>query len=89
MLASVERQQRYAAEIVAALRDADFPVREGTLYPLLSKPGRDGLLAHQWRESASGPPRRYFSLTDTGVRRLAEFRNYWNQLSATMNTMGR
>jgi PadR family transcriptional regulator, regulatory protein PadR len=89
VLAAVEFQQRYAAEIITALQETGFPVQEGTLYPLLSKLRRDGLVRHEWRESLSGPPRKYFSLTDTGRGQLAAFREYWNELSRMINTIGR
>ncbi len=89
VLATVESRQRYAAEILAALQEAGFPAQEGALYPLLSKLRRDGLVQHEWRESSSGPPRKYFSLTDAGRDQLTVFRGYWNQLSDMINTIGR
>ncbi|MBQ1016776.1 MULTISPECIES: PadR family transcriptional regulator [Micromonospora] len=89
VLAAVESQQRYAAEILAALQEAGFPAQEGTLYPLLSKLRRDGLVHYEWRESPSGPPRKYFSLTDAGRGQLAAFREYWNELTHVIDTIGR
>lgn len=89
VLASIEIQHRYAAEIVAALREANFPVQEGTLYPLLNKLRRDGLVAHQWQESPSGPPRKYLSLTEAGRGQLAQFRSYWGVLTDIIETIGR
>lgn len=89
VLASIEHDRRYAAEIAAALRDLDFPVQEGTLYPLLNKLRRDGLLDHEWQESTSGPPRKYLTLTDAGREQLAEFRTYWADLTGMLNTIGR
>ncbi|GAA4703899.1 PadR family transcriptional regulator, regulatory protein PadR [Promicromonospora umidemergens] len=88
-LAAIEQRQLYAAEIVTAMRNVGFPVQEGTLYPLLSKLRRDGLLGHEWRESASGPPRKYYSLTESGSSQLAEFRSYWSDLTTMINTIGR
>ena len=88
VLAAVENTQRYAAEIVVALRDAGFPVQEGTLYPLLSRLRRDGLVEHEWRESSSGPPRKYFSLTEPGRAQLVEFRDYWGELTRMIDTIG-
>lgn len=89
VLASVETRRRYAAEIVDALREAGFPVLEGTLYPLLNKLRRDGLVQHEWQESPSGPPRKYLTLTDSGRAQLAEVRDYWNALSGMLETIGR
>lgn len=89
VLASIEPQRCYAAEIVAAFRKAGFPVQEGTLYPLLNKLRRDGLLEHEWQESSTGPPRKYLSLTDAGRAQLAEFRGYWAELTSMLETIGR
>ncbi len=89
VLASIEGRRRYAAEIVVALREAEFPVQEGTLYPLLNKLRRHGLVEHEWQESPSGPPRKYFSLTDGGRAQLAGFRDYWRTLTGMLETIGR
>lgn len=88
VLGSIESHRRYAAEIVAALQEASFPVQEGTLYPLLNKLRRDGLVEHQWQESPSGPPRKYFSLTTDGRSQLAGFRDYWRTLTGILETIG-
>lgn len=88
VLAAIESQQRYVAEIMSALQKVGFPAQEGTLYPLLSKLRREGAVQHEWRESPSGPPRKYFCLTDMGKRELADFREYWGGLSRMINTIG-
>lgn len=88
VLASVEHKVRYAAEIVAALRGVNFPVQEGTAYPLLNKMRREGLVDHEWRESSSGPPRKYLSLTAAGQQRLAEYRKYWQKLTNMIERIG-
>jgi PadR family transcriptional regulator PadR len=62
--------------------------QEGTLYPLLSKMRREGLLDYEWRESASGPPRKYYRLTDAGRTQLRDFRAYWAALTGLIDTLG-
>lgn len=89
VLASVESRYRYPAEIAATLVESGFPVQEGTLYPLLSRLRREGLVTHEWRESPTGPPRKYVLLSEDGARRLAEFREYWRHLSHLLDTIGR
>ncbi len=89
VLAAVEHRRRYAAEIAEALGAAGFPVLEGTLYPLLNRLRRDGLVEHEWQESPSGPPRKYLSLTPAGKAQLAEFRDYWEILTDTLTTIGK
>lgn len=89
VLASIEPQRRYAAEILAALREVNFPVQEGTLYPLLNKLRRDGLVEHEWQESPAGPPRKYLTLTVSGRAQLVEFRSYWGSLTRMIEAIGR
>ena len=59
-------QPKYTSDIIAELRNAELVVVEGTIYPLLSRLQKDGLLAHEWQESEQGPPRKYYKTTDYG-----------------------
>jgi PadR family transcriptional regulator, regulatory protein PadR len=78
VLALLREGQRYGFELVRTLSDADgLLISEGTIYPLLSRLRRDGLVSTSWRESQTGPPRRYYQLTETGQRALADFRDEW------------
>ena len=79
----------YVAEILGRLAPTDFATHEGTLYPLLSRMRREGLLDYEWRESAAGPPRKYYALTRTGREQLEEFRSYWASLTALIDELGR
>lgn len=78
----------YAGDIIDRLSTTDFATREGTLYPLLSKMRRDGLLDHEWHESAAGPPRKYYRLTPSGRALLAHFREYWTAMSQLIERLG-
>lgn len=78
VLALLRGGERYGFELVRALSDADGMVTsEGTLYPLLGRLRREGLVETTWRESPSGPPRRYYHLTGAGSRALAGFTDDW------------
>jgi len=79
----------YVADILERLAKTDFATREGTLYPLLSRMRRDGLLDYDWRESTAGPPRKYYRLTGLGRKHLAEFRAYWASLTELIDELGR
>ena len=79
----------YVADILRRLRDTEFATQEGTLYPLLSKMRRDGLVDYEWQESDAGPPRKYYALTTKGRAHLAELGEYWKQLNATITQVGR
>ena len=80
VLAALATEERYGFELVHVLTDTyDLATSEGTIYPLLSRLRRDGLVETTWRESETGPPRRYYRLTDLGERRLAGFQEDWKR----------
>jgi PadR family transcriptional regulator PadR len=80
VLALLAREERYGFDLVRALGDVDGMVTsEGTIYPLLSRLRRDGLVESTWRESRSGPPRRYYRLTRAGRTALDGFINEWSR----------
>jgi len=58
--------EAYTSDILETLKDAKMLVVEGTIYPLLTRLKNAGLLAYRWEESTSGPPRKYYALTETG-----------------------
>ena len=88
ILAIVASDDVYVADILERLKSTDFATREGTLYPLLSRMRRDGLLDYEWQESAAGPPRKYYRLTEAGRAELADFRAYWTTLTSLIDTLG-
>jgi PadR family transcriptional regulator PadR len=88
VLKVVAADKVYAADILAKLSATEFATQEGTLYPLLSKLRRAGLLDYQWVESEAGPPRKYYVLTARGRVWLAELNVYWKSLRATVERMG-
>ena len=77
MLALVCNEESYAFDIVRALGERGLVTSEGTIYPLLARLRRDGLVSTTWRESDAGPPRRYYQVTDEGRRILAAFVGDW------------
>lgn len=89
ILRIVAADQVYVADILQRLAPTEFATQEGTLYPLLSRMRRDGLLDYEWRESEAGPPRKYYRLTPSGQTQLSELNEYWQQINATVKQMGR
>ncbi len=78
VLALLDERERYAVELVSDLAGSDaLAASQGTIYPLLSRLRDDGLVATTWQESRSGPPRKYYRLTDDGRRSLDVFRRDW------------
>ena len=88
ILKIVAADKVYVADILKRLSDTDFATQEGTLYPLLSKMRRDGLVDYEWQESDAGPPRKYYQLTAKGKSQLAELNDYWKNLNATITQLG-
>ena len=89
ILKIVAADKVYVADILRHLSDTEFATQEGTLYPLLSKMRRDGLVDYEWQESDAGPPRKYYELTAKGKSQLAELNDYWKHLNATITQLGR
>lgn len=85
ILSVLKDEDKYVAEILDTLKDAKMLVVEGTIYPLLTRLKNDGLLNYRWEESTSGPPRKYYQLTETGKIFLKELNNTWNELQNAVN----
>ncbi len=79
----------YVADMLVRLGKTHFATQEGTLYPLLSKMRREGLVDYEWQESDAGPPRKYYELTAKGKAQLGELNAYWKDINATIGQLGR
>ncbi len=84
VLLILSRKAAYSSDIIAQLKNARLIVVEGTLYPLLSRLKKDGLLSYQWQESTQGPPRKYYVLTPEGQLALKDMHAEWAELTATV-----
>ena len=80
ILTVISKSEVYPGDIIEALKKAKLIVVEGTLYPLLTRLKNDGLLQYSWVESSTGPPRKYYSLTEEGKNFLNELKKTWNEL---------
>jgi PadR family transcriptional regulator PadR len=88
VLALLRDEQRYGFDLVRALSEVDGLVTsEGTIYPLLARLRRDGLVETSWQESESGPPRRYYRLTPDGQRALESFTQDWVRFRDSVDTV--
>ncbi len=85
ILAVISEKEAYVSEILERLNESSLVVVEGTLYPLLTRLKNAGLLSYLWRESTSGPPRKYYTLTDEGKEVLKELNTTWNEISTAIN----
>ncbi|MFT7114777.1 MAG: PadR family transcriptional regulator PadR [Candidatus Azotimanducaceae bacterium] len=77
ILSMIANQSAYASEIIVKLKASKMIVVEGTLYPLLTRLKNTDLLTYRWEESSSGPPRKYYEITDTGKGFIKELSDTW------------
>lgn len=85
VLLLLRNSDAYASEIITRMKEAQLIVMEGTLYPLLTRLKNDGLLTYRWEESRSGPPRKYYSITELGMEFLEQLSESWNEICLTVN----
>jgi PadR family transcriptional regulator, regulatory protein PadR len=85
ILSILSTGDHYPTEIIDKLKDTKLVVVEGTLYPLLTRLKNMGLLTYRWEESTSGPPRKYYRLTEIGQQFLKELQVSWQELVEAVN----
>jgi PadR family transcriptional regulator PadR len=65
--------RHYGYSLIRVLSErGSISLKEGTIYPILARLDRDGLVASEWVESVQGPPRKYYALTSSGRRLFDE-----------------
>ena len=84
ILSIIGKGSAYAGDIIEKLQSTHLIVVEGTLYPLLSRMKRGGLLEYSWVESPTGPPRKYYTLTPEGRSVFERLSKEWTDLSASI-----
>ena len=85
ILSIIAEKDAYASDILEKLKASKLIVVEGTLYPLLTRLKNDGLTTYRWEESKSGPPRKYFQITEIGLKVLNELNKGWQELVSSVN----
>jgi len=76
----ISRGEVYASDMLVELKEAQLIVKEGTLYPLLTRLKNAGLVSYHWVESETGPPRKYYSITPEGTEFLEQLDDTWVSL---------
>jgi PadR family transcriptional regulator, regulatory protein PadR len=87
ILLIISKGKIYATDILKKLKEADMIVVEGTLYPLLNRLRSEGLLDYSWEESKSGPPRKYYVLTEIGKENLKQLKVTWKSLVESIDAL--
>ncbi len=85
ILSIISRGEVYASDMLEELTNAKIMVVEGTLYPLLTRLRKAGLVDYKWVESIAGPPRKYYTLTHIGREFLSGLQGTWNELVSSTN----
>ena len=81
ILSIIRQGEVYPSDLVDRMKSANLNILEGTLYPLLTRLKNAGLLNYRWVESNSGPPRKYFVMTDLGLEFYDELERTWKELA--------
>ena len=87
ILGILDSSDAYVSDIIEQLKEAKLIVVEGTLYPLLTRLKNAGLLEYRWEESSSGPPRKYYSLSDSGRVFQKELKMTWEDLQSAVTIL--
>lgn len=85
ILAIIHEQPVYPSDIIKRLKASELIVVEGTLYPLLNRLKDAGYLEYNWQESRSGPPRKYYQITEHGRQLYQELYQSWKELVHSVN----
>jgi len=87
ILSVIRQGEAYPSDIIDKMKEANLNIFEGTLYPLLTRLKNAELLSYRWVESSSGPPRKYFALTEKGAEFYKELEATWNELANAVKTL--
>ncbi|QEH40122.1 PadR family transcriptional regulator [Chitinophaga sp. XS-30] len=87
ILSIIKQGEAYPSDIIEKMKEAKLDILEGTLYPLLTRLKNAELLTYRWVESSSGPPRKYFSMTDKGELFYRDLENTWNELANAVHQL--
>lgn len=85
ILSVLAKHDAYTSDIINELKNAKLIVVEGTLYPLLTRLKNGELLAYRWEESNQGPPRKYYSITESGRDFLDKLNQTWDELNKAID----
>ena len=86
VLVLLDKKDRYGYELVQKISE-QISISEGSVYPLLRRMTKEGYFTTYLQESSEGPPRKYYTLTDTGRIYLHEQLNEWKSFSEGVNTL--
>ena len=87
ILCIIKNGEVYPGDIIEEMKISGLNLFEGTLYPLLNRLKNADILSYRWVESTTGPPRKYFSLTDKGLKFYELLESTWRELSDSVEIL--
>jgi PadR family transcriptional regulator PadR len=87
ILSIIRQGEVYPSDLVDRMKAANLHILEGTLYPLLTRLKNAELLTYRWVESNSGPPRKYFVMTEKGLAFYGELERTWQELADAVQVL--
>ncbi len=84
VLALLTQKDQYGYEIVETI-SRYIEMSEGSIYPLLKRLQKEEFVDTYWKESTSGPPRKYYKITEGGKRTYVEMLRQWKEFSTAVN----
>ena len=87
ILSIIKNGEVYPGDIIEEMKNSGLNLFEGTLYPLLNRLKNADILSYRWVESTTGPPRKYFSLTDKGLDFYDLLESTWCELSGSVEKL--
>lgn len=90
VLQVLKNKELYGYELIESVkRHTSITIAEGTLYPLMNRLKKTGLVSSKWVEQESGIPRKYYQLTALGIEELNEMQDYWEGLARSLKTISK
>ena len=87
ILQIISRNEVYTSDIIEELKNSKIIVVEGTVYPLLNRLKTSGHIKYEWKESKQGPPRKYYSITESGINYIKELIVSWNEINRSVKKL--
>ena len=87
ILQIISRNEVYTSDIIEELKNSKIIVVEGTVYPLLNRLKTSGYIKYEWKESKQGPPRKYYSITESGINYIKELTVSWKEINSSVKKL--
>jgi PadR family transcriptional regulator PadR len=88
ILLCLKRSEQYGYEMIKIIKSvARMDISEGTIYPLLNRLKKEGMISSRWVEMETGIPRKYYQITEKGLQTLKEMKVSWDQFNTSLSLL--